>query len=570
MNESGKGKKPNLLLNKNRWQKQWQTIHAAIQQSAEQKMPRNENPFRSLIDDDMIDEMISDCYACFKVAGNETDPGSKPPFEPEKMMALIKMVNVDNHQRAAKRHQTTVEALSVFATAVVPSFLSGFFDVEFDAVEFDKNRRRLHDDVADHQLTASENDPKDFMIGSILRQISTDILHLQQTMHLRVAQEENAHHFSRQLTHTMAEVLARRALKPVLNTKLLSQHGMNVDILTYPTSGVRIRSIPYRDTLLIGFPITAFCDFELSRGDSGLVDVTVSTDYLTLAHEVGHFIYRFGCPDFQKPLETFETLLNKKLEGKEIHQTIASWQAELFSDVYSCLVEGPIAAVGFQELLESEDMISEIDELHEKIEHKEDEASSHHASHSHPPAIFRPFIFTQILRLIAKREKSWRKKSWDVAIMADMLDENWLEWLEKQSVAPDKEKVRAFQESSLTEILNIIIDELMKVKLKIYEPDREFKVKSPLNRFNLPEELFNIYCLTCAKAFLGAYDQKEQTDTDTLAWFKIQFEARRDDWMSKQDKGNLASFVRDGGLTEWLAADAWSDDGPTGGHSGRG
>lgn len=571
MDENVTDGKPNLLLNKNRWQKQWQTVLAAIQQLGDLQSSTNEGIDLSL-SPARIEQLIDGCYKCFKVAGSHYPPYASTNEDGQlvkDMFELVQVINTQHNRNAAKQHQATLSALSIFATAVVEYFMFGFFGTKHNSA----NLKRLQVDFPDisfkkeqFNFTGFEN-PKDFLVGRLLKQLSTDVLHLEQTFHLQATKQNDAHQLSRQLSHTMAQVMVRRALHPALHAGILGQPGHNAEpnVLTYPTNAVQIRSVPYRNDLFIGFPITAFCNFEEPNSDDTLVDVTVSTAYLTLAHEVGHFVYR----------QAFEEKLKNDINGEE-----AQWLGELFSDVYCSLVEGPIAVVGFQELLESEDLQHENELLSSILGNLPALSLPPTIKHSHPPGALRPFIFSQIIRLLTVKSRIWQE--WGVAEMANDLDDRWIEWIQKSggqdtNFALNTSKIQEFREA-LTPTLQKIIDKLIAAKVPIYEPEKGFipdpNESQTSDRLPVEVTLYNQYCLTCAKAFLTAYVDKEDTlveaisEADALAWFKTQFEERKEKWEGSNISRRGNSFAPEG-LAEWLMHHAWSDDGPTGGQSGR-
>lgn len=111
-------------------------------------------------------------------------------------------------------------------------------------------------------------------------------------------------------------------------------------VLTYFQKEPAIRVIPYAPVALIGMPFTI---------------LTVSTDYLAIPHEVGHYVYRHG----RLPRESahggdaglrFYVALEGHLKERLKESPAKWWVGEIFADVYGCAIGGPVMAIDFQDL----------------------------------------------------------------------------------------------------------------------------------------------------------------------------------------------------------------------------
>ena len=128
----------------------------------------------------------------------------------------------------------------------------------------------------------------------------------------------------------------------------------------------------------------------------------VSSDYLTLPHEVAHLLFQHG-----RVPETGEAI------RVSLEQTLIpadwrlAWLEELFADVYGCLVAGPISVLGFQEILADGLPADDSRELN-----------------NYPFPALRPLIQSQVLRRIAQQLPAATEPVTFV-LAADLLDAHW-------------------------------------------------------------------------------------------------------------------------------------------------
>ncbi|CAN5676726.1 hypothetical protein BH10CHL1_BH10CHL1_27850 [soil metagenome] len=198
--------------------------------------------------------------------------------------------------------------------------------------------------------------PKEYVLSTILDQISFDLDVMARAEHFRMATVPS----EMRTTLNKADMLAYAALEPAIKANLLP----NMTVVTYFQKSVTVRILPYAPVALIGIPFSA---------------VESSRDLLTIPHEVGHYVYRHGI--FQQCQHTgnrFEAVLNNELAGRP--QWLLNWLEEIFADVYGCLVAGPLIALSFQDLqaaLSLQDFVSEDGE--------------------HPTPALRPQIYQHVL-----------------------------------------------------------------------------------------------------------------------------------------------------------------------------
>ena len=136
-------------------------------------------------------------------------------------------------------------------------------------------------------------------------------------------------------TLARADRLAYMALQPAINTGLLGE----TTVITYFQKEPNVRVIPYAPLALIGIPYTCV-DPENN-----------AQDFLAIPHEVAHYVYAHG----QKRDPVSGCLVNLRAL---LHENITPypswyriWIEEIFADIYSTLVAGPVSALSMQEML---------------------------------------------------------------------------------------------------------------------------------------------------------------------------------------------------------------------------
>ena len=139
-------------------------------------------------------------------------------------------------------------------------------------------------------------------------------------------------------------------------------------VLTYFQKTPNVRILPYAPVALIGIPLTA---------------VSVDEDLLTIPHELGHFLYWHGK---NKSGKFYADLLTERLIGNSETREVYHWREEIFADVVSVLIAGPIAAYSMQDL--SMESIG--------LEFDKDNGV-------HPPPAFRPFVHTITLNKLGNQ-----------------------------------------------------------------------------------------------------------------------------------------------------------------------
>ncbi len=212
-----------------------------------------------------------------------------------------------------------------------------------------------------------------------------------------------------------ADCLAYQALKPAMDADILAP----TTVLTYFQKEPSVRIIPYAPVVLIGIPYTS---------------AKTSRDFLAIAHEVGHYVYRYGVWREKRLFVSLRDVVGIEPEW------LNSWLEEIFADVYGCLIAGPVMAQNFLEL----QLDSTLDEF------TADDGK-------HPAPVIRPLIYKQVL------DKLKYKKT------AEALQAHWQDWLALKnnpdgfipqgSNKENRVKVYAAQRR-LKSVVNTIVDAL--------------------------------------------------------------------------------------------------------------
>ncbi len=209
----------------------------------------------------------------------------------------------------------------------------------------------------------------------------------------------------------LADQLAALALAPAVRSRLMEETA----VLTYFQKTATIRLIPYVPLALIGIDLSATRD---------------STRLLAIAHEAGHHVYRQMNTNYQLEDEEQGEQRPGKQPGKKPDKQggkhapaaqpsstpgwLAAWSEELFADVYSVLVAGPVAGLSVQAMLAAEAPSNLL----------QDDAD-------HPLPALRPEIAIAVLRKLAAGDKHDADR---LGQTADLLQQQWHSYLADQQV----------------------------------------------------------------------------------------------------------------------------------------
>jgi hypothetical protein len=210
--------------------------------------------------------------------------------------------------------------------------------------------------------------PVEYTLRATLDQVALDLSVIQQ-----VVEQREQGSAVMQATLEKADALAQQALDLAVAGGLLSQK--RVVALTYFQKAPAIRVIPYAPVALIGIPFTA---------------IHHARDLLAIPHEAGHYIYRHtpGLATYFDAAVPLQPAWRRR------------WIEEIFADVYSCLVAGPVIGLDFQDLL--------LDDWLDDFMGDDGE---------HPVNVIRPIIYNHTLAALG------------FPLAAAALAERWAAWL---------------------------------------------------------------------------------------------------------------------------------------------
>ncbi len=181
-------------------------------------------------------------------------------------------------------------------------------------------------------------------------------------------------------------------------------------VLTYFQKSTSIRVIPYAPVALIGLPL-------LGNVDNKALAIA-SRDLLALPHEVGHHIYwRRLAID---PKNTVRDNLRIGLQQSDLNLPawIQNWEEEIFADVYSCLIAGPVSALTIQEILQG--------------------VPAHLAlqdDHHYPVPLIRPLIHIAVLERLAELVQDAEQAD-QLKNAATVLQNRWHQWTVEKLTLP--------------------------------------------------------------------------------------------------------------------------------------
>jgi hypothetical protein len=167
--------------------------------------------------------------------------------------------------------------------------------------------------------------PEDVLTG-ILLQVQNDLDLIQRAATQRIFGDKNARD-----TLDYADQLAWLALQPAIDAGVIDEPTI---VLTHFQKSAEFYTIPYANVALIAIPFTC-----TSR--------STCSDFLSIPHEVGHYVYRH-------PTQAIQDALNGLRLAPPVDPQYQGWVKAIFeemcADIYGCLVAGPVMALDFQGL----------------------------------------------------------------------------------------------------------------------------------------------------------------------------------------------------------------------------
>lgn len=339
--------------------------------------------------------------------------------------------------QAAQDCTELLDHLHDFAQAVYGFFAQALYPPSVTPLPNQALQERLTQ-TAQAAYFVSERYTPDVVMATLMEQISVDLNIVKQVFHQRYSEfhdwPQTVHNADssdplddpQRPSLLVADRLAQLALQPALDQGFFANHNQRV--ITYMSRRVDVRLLPYADSVLIGIPYTAQSTFSIEIAKHGTLTkasvlapfaeqpsttytLIVPTDYLAIPHEIGHHLYRYGKQGGHPIYQILQRKLRARLARQAAELQNAGWRLrwleEVFADVYSCMIAGPISIFGFQEYLAHGQPIS-----HDQHVHK------------HPINVLRPLIQTQILRCLTDQAGN------RIHVAApDLLDARWQQWV---------------------------------------------------------------------------------------------------------------------------------------------
>lgn len=225
------------------------------------------------------------------------------------------------------------------------------------------------------KLAESKEYPPEFVFSTLLDQVSHDLEVIQ-----RAGDQRKCGTPEMKETLRKADKLTMDAIQQAIKRELLDAQ---TTVLTYFQKAASIRVIPYAPVALIGIPYTC---------------ISVPRDYLAIAHEVGHYVYRHRQGNRQyMPVD--RSFTNIMLD--EALAQYADWQEEMYADIYGALIAGPMIALSFQDL---------------SLEHSGEGFIKDDGDH--PTPTLRPYLYNKVLHSRNTSINKWSS-------FASKLDTRW-------------------------------------------------------------------------------------------------------------------------------------------------
>ncbi len=182
-------------------------------------------------------------------------------------------------------------------------------------------------------VTPHPNYPREYILRSTINQVAYDYEVILRALLQRMP---GSHNTAMSGTLEIADVLAQRALDPMVGP------SKRLFVLTYFQKAASIRLIPYANIALVAIPITA----TLRR-----------SDLLVIPHEIGHMVYRHGAsPVLNFMQQNIGAVDFTGFSWAAEKSYLDNWVEEIFADVFSALVAGPLTARSFQDVLTEGDV----------------------------------------------------------------------------------------------------------------------------------------------------------------------------------------------------------------------
>jgi hypothetical protein len=203
----------------------------------------------------------------------------------------------------------------------------------------------------------------------------------------------------------MIDKLAQSSIAPF--KKLLPKE--NLAIISYLSEKTHLRHLPYTDqVLLLGISYDSISQEGGQLADPFLSDRAIHNfELMAIPHEIGHYIYGHGKLEDGRSFRE----VAKQFANNQYYR----WSEELFSDLYGCIVTGPLTVLSMRAMLVS---------TNRERAWKDDEL--------HPSPVLRIFLVNEMLRIL----NDIRPANYSFPNVLDKLDDDWTSMIESWGYAP--------------------------------------------------------------------------------------------------------------------------------------
>ena len=357
----------------------WRDMSVGIDSSLKAMIDKTYTDMEGLIDklpaDDVIDlealHRLGDSFLGLMAQSKATHPDVDPTLHNYLTAAGMALFLVTQNDLAR-----LLDDLKGFVTDRYTFFLRGF------NASVAGSRHNLN-------LIHSPELPPEAVLRKILNRASFDMAVIQRA----ISQRKN---------EKTREQLQRADLLAALSLSLLGKIELEIPLvkaITYFQRDTTVRLIPYSPYLLIGLPYSG---------------IEYQFDLLGVPHEVAHHVYNHG---------VFEARTVKSYIEGAFHNSAAllddswvqKWLEEIFADIFSIFVAGPITALSIQEIM----LDNEPWTLSE-------------GNGEHPAGLIRPLIYA-----IALEELSdGNGRPDDFQLWANGLVHRWIKKLNRNRISP--------------------------------------------------------------------------------------------------------------------------------------
>ena len=311
--------------------------------------------------------------------------------------------SIESYKAQLESHSLNIEGSSICALVSMLKNLQTFANAQLNFF-FDGFGGQN-----EYKLDESAESPPSYVLGVTLKQIAYDLEIIQRAAEQRIWASEST---DKKISHTLnrADHIAKEAIEAVYGTN--SIEGDPPTMITYFEKSHSVRFYPHSPIALLSIPFTCIVD----PSTDNIHNQHTTPDYVTLLHELGHYIFWHGKVNGEHIHKTLNTSLLtwKKNEDSWCYK----WVEEIFADFIGCWLGGHVIALSAQELA----LVATNEEFIEDDE-------------QHPVPAIRPQVYIETLQKIQNTSE----------MCNDELARQWQEHKIKR--VPEKTSFTVFKQS---------------------------------------------------------------------------------------------------------------------------